>query len=60
MGEYADLEIDRQMRSMFGIGYEGSQISNKKSKTKYKCPKCGKSLKSAIGVKLHLKDYHKL
>lgn len=29
MGEYADIQIDKDMRRMFGVGYEGSDRASK-------------------------------
>jgi hypothetical protein len=59
MGEYADQEIDRQMRQMFGIGYEPHESKPKPKTRKVKCPSCGKGFNSQRGVNDHLRDYHK-
>lgn len=59
MGEYADEQISRDMQKMFGIGYDGSDKSNKSKKVaqKVKCPKCGKGFKP-VGLNDHIRDYH--
>ena len=50
MGEYADIEIDRQMRASFGIGYTPPRTPDKLS-----CS-CGQRFKNVSSVAQHLRD----
>lgn len=59
MGEYADIQIDKDMRRMFGVGYEGSDHVSKPKPAKPKCDKCGKKFNTIGAVKNHMRDYHK-
>lgn len=52
MGEYGDIEIDRQMRKMFGVGYEPEQ--SKPQKLKPVCS-CGKHFQKQTSLEQHRK-----
>lgn len=53
MGEHADIEIDRQMRQMFGIGYE--KPASKLQKQKPTCS-CGRKFRFKANRAQHMKD----
>jgi hypothetical protein len=57
VGEYADDQISRDMKRMFGVDYEGGEKTSKPKSKKVKCPRCGKWLKPT-GINDHIRDFH--
>jgi hypothetical protein len=70
MGEYAQAAIWAEMNGMEFSDMSGEDFANfydeydrealaPDFKAKTRCPLCNKRLKSRLGVRSHLKDFHK-
>lgn len=58
MGEYADDYFRNEIRWRYGFD-PGSMYGDEDEK-KFKCPKCGKMLKTEQGVLDHIRDKHEV
>jgi len=58
MGEYADEQIEREMRRMFGINYIENDTPTKSKSVKVECAKCGRKFSDAKALANHTSEYH--